>query len=170
MTPLGRTNTTTTTAAVFLWIEPQNPAQNSPISCDKVELLDNAGAGFPVGPLRVPRPANTVATGTLMDQAPFPNTFRLEVDADKIDPNGVLAVRVSFHASKDCLLGSGPNKSLHRRRETAMERARRICRSASDPERLWTSHIPRESRRQGSSDQLHRRYSYRRETAWLNGH
>jgi hypothetical protein len=35
-----------------------------------------------------------------MEQAPFPNTYRLEVDADKIDPNGVLAVRVSFHASK----------------------------------------------------------------------
>lgn len=79
---------------------PQNPAQNSPISCDSVQLLDSGGAGFPQGPLRVPRPANAVATGTLMDQAPFPNTYRLEVDGDKIDPNGVLAIRVSFHSSK----------------------------------------------------------------------
>ena len=35
-----------------------------------------------------------------MDQALFPNTFRLEVDGDKIDPNEVLAVRVSFSSSK----------------------------------------------------------------------
>jgi len=35
-----------------------------------------------------------------MEQAPFPNTYRLEVDADKIDPNGVLAIRVNFHSSK----------------------------------------------------------------------
>jgi len=35
-----------------------------------------------------------------MEQAPFPNTYKLEVDGDKIDPNGVLAIRVNFHASK----------------------------------------------------------------------
>ncbi|HLA12821.1 MAG TPA: hypothetical protein VJ023_19700 [Pyrinomonadaceae bacterium] len=63
-------------------------------------MLDNAGAGFPWGPLDVPRPANVVATGTKMEQAPFPNTYRLEVDGDKIDPNGVLAIRVTLRSSK----------------------------------------------------------------------
>jgi RHS repeat-associated protein len=75
---------------------PQNPE----IQVDKVELLDSAGAGYPVGPLGVPRPANVVETGTKMEQAPSPNTYKLIVDADKIDPNEVLAVRVTFHSGK----------------------------------------------------------------------
>jgi hypothetical protein len=80
--------------------DPQNPENKDPISCGKVELLDNAGAGYKRGPLAVPQPANVVATGVRMNQAPFPNTFRLTVDGEKIDPNGVLAVRVSFHSSE----------------------------------------------------------------------
>jgi hypothetical protein len=70
-------------------------------------LLDSAGAGYPVGPLGVPRPANVVETGTKMEQAPSPNTYKLIVDADKIDPNEVLAVRVTFTQEKAWSLTPG---------------------------------------------------------------
>jgi YD repeat-containing protein len=90
--PTGGGETTTT--------DPQNPEEKEPISCGKVELLDDFRAGYKRGPLDV-RPANVAATGVRMTQgAAFPNTFGLRIP-DKIDPNGILAIRVSFHSSKD---------------------------------------------------------------------
>jgi hypothetical protein len=54
-----------------------------------------------------------------MEQAPFPNTYSLVIDAEKIDSNGVLAVRVSFHSSKritldPALIGVSTQEGINR--------------------------------------------------------
>jgi RHS repeat-associated protein len=72
--------------------------QEAAIKLDRIELLDNGAAGLPRGPLGVPTPANTVATGTKMEG--HPNTYSLYADPDKIDPDRVLAIRVTFLSTK----------------------------------------------------------------------
>jgi len=67
---------------------------------DKVELLDEPGAGYPQGALGVPRPANVAATGTKVENASSPNTYSLDIDAEKVDAYSVLAIRVTFHSAQ----------------------------------------------------------------------
>lgn len=62
-------------------------------------MLDNPGAGYPKGPLGT-WPENPVTAATKVENAPSPNTYNLNLDAEKIDPYAVLAIRVTFHASK----------------------------------------------------------------------
>jgi RHS repeat-associated protein len=73
-------------------------AEQSPdhaVVFDKIELLDNAGAGFERGPLGVPRPGRGVAQAT-QDNL-HPNAYTLDVSNTEVDPNGVMAIRVTFH-------------------------------------------------------------------------
>lgn len=62
---------------------------------DKVELLDNAGAGFKRGPLEVTRPGRGVAQAKQDEWNP--SAYTLDVSNTEVDPNGVMAIRVSFH-------------------------------------------------------------------------
>jgi len=77
--------------------DPRNPA----VIFDSVELLDEPGAGYPQGPLGVPRQAKVVATGIRVENAPNPNTYSLDLDVEKVDAYSILAIRVTFHAAKD---------------------------------------------------------------------
>jgi RHS repeat-associated protein len=62
---------------------------------DSVELLDDPVAGFPEGPLKVPRPIRPVRSGTPNEFDP--NQFTLDVDHPAVDTRGILAIRVKFH-------------------------------------------------------------------------
>jgi len=62
---------------------------------DSVELLDDPVAGFPEGPLNVPRPIHPIRSATADEFNP--NQFTLDVDHPKVDPGGILAIRVKFH-------------------------------------------------------------------------
>ena len=67
---------------------------------DKVELLDEPGAGYLQGPRGVPRPAKVVAAATKVENASSSNTYSLDLDVEKVDPYAVLAIRVTFHSAK----------------------------------------------------------------------
>ena len=62
---------------------------------DSVELLDDPAAGFPDGPLNVPRPIRPIRSATRNEFNQ--NQFTLNVDDPKVDPKGILAIRVKFH-------------------------------------------------------------------------
>ena len=74
-----------------------NQSQNASVVFDKVELLDSAGAGYPKGPLGT-WPENPVAEATKVENALAPNTYNLDLDAEKVDVYSILAIRVTFHA------------------------------------------------------------------------
>ncbi|HEY2974614.1 MAG TPA: DUF4214 domain-containing protein, partial [Pyrinomonadaceae bacterium] len=62
---------------------------------DGVQLLDDSLAGFPEGPLNVPRPVNPIRSAT-RDEFNS-NEFTLDVDHPKVDINGILGIRVKYH-------------------------------------------------------------------------
>src|SRR6266404_4749323 len=73
--------------------------QNAAIIFDKVELLDDPGAGYSDGHLRT-RPEISMATATKVENAPMPNSYSLDLDSEKVDAYSVLAIRVTFHTAK----------------------------------------------------------------------
>jgi len=70
-------------------------SQDPAVVFDGIELLDDPRAGYPHGPLQVLRKANVVAKAKKVEDVP--NTYTLDVDNPEVDPNGTIAIRVTFH-------------------------------------------------------------------------
>jgi RHS repeat-associated protein len=71
--------------------------QNSPgprVIFDAVELLDDAAAGLPQGPLNKPNPINPIRSAKRNEVNP--NDFKLDVDDPRVAVDGLIAFRVKF--------------------------------------------------------------------------
>jgi hypothetical protein len=61
---------------------------------DAVELLDDAAAGLPQGPLNKPNPINPIRSAKRNEVNP--NDFKLDVDDPRVAVDGLIAFRVKF--------------------------------------------------------------------------